>query len=92
MKKITVYGHAHCPDCPPMKALLTANGLPFEYADISEGIPQLKAFLKYRETRAEFDPVKAAGAVGVPCIVVNDGEYVLFQNLEIEHLKELVKE
>lgn len=87
MNKITVYGHKACPDCPPMKEKLTKHGIEFTYVDIAEGIPQLKAFLKYRENRPEFDRVKKAGAVGLPCIVVNDGEKVLFQDLSLDELK-----
>lgn len=87
MNKITVYGHQACPDCPRMKNFLTKNGIKYTYVDIAEGIPQLKAFLKYRENRFEFDRVKRAGAVGLPCIVVNDGEKVLFQDLSLDELK-----
>ncbi len=38
----------------------------------------LKAFLKYRDTYEEFKPVKEAGNVGIPCILVNNGEKIIF--------------
>ena len=34
----------------------------------------LKAFIKYRETRAEFDETKKQDRIGFPCFVINGGE------------------
>lgn len=42
----------------------------------------LKKFLKYRDTRPEFDEIKEAGRVGLPCIVI-DGEKIIFDVKEI---------
>lgn len=39
----------------------------------------LKAFLKYRDFRPEFDELKAQGRVGLPCIVVDRGEKIFFE-------------
>jgi len=75
-----------------MKALLSENGLPFEYVDMAEDIRGLKMYIKFRETRTEFDSVKSAGRLGLPCVVVNGGEAILFGDLDIENLKKLVKE
>jgi len=47
------------------------------YQDISESILALKKFLSYRESHSEFDKTKEKGAVGLPCIVVNDGERII---------------
>lgn len=38
----------------------------------------MKKFLKYRDTRPEFDEIKEAGRVGLPCIVIDDGEKIIF--------------
>ncbi len=38
----------------------------------------LKKFLKYRDNYKEFDVVKRSGSIGLPCIVINDGEKILF--------------
>lgn len=38
----------------------------------------LKKFLKYRDNEPVFDEIKKAGRVGLPCIVINDGEEILF--------------
>ena len=39
----------------------------------------LKQFLKYRDTRPEFDEMKKNGRVGLPCNVINNGEKILFE-------------
>lgn len=75
-----------------MKALLSENGLSFEYLDVAEGMREFKIFLKLRETRPEFDRIKSAGGLGFPCVVVNNGETILFGDLDLEHLKKLVTE
>ena len=78
MKKVIVYFSEHCKDCGPLKAALDEAGIKYAPVDISGGMFPLKQFLKYRDTRPEFDPIKEKGQVGVPCIVVNDGEHIMF--------------
>lgn len=42
-------------------------------------------FLKYRDTAEIFAPIREAGRVGLPCIVIDKGEEILFElpeNLE----------
>lgn len=61
-----------------MKEALSKAGINFAYVDISSGMLPLKQFLAYRDSRPEFIPVKEGGRVGLPCIVVNNGEQILF--------------
>lgn len=44
----------------------------------------LKKFLKYRDNRPEFDDIKKSGKVGLPCIVINDGEQIIFNVSEFK--------
>lgn len=44
----------------------------------------LKAFLKYRDNYKEFEEVKKGGSVGLPCIVINRGEKIIFDYNELE--------
>lgn len=44
----------------------------------------LKAFLKYRDKYEEFKKIKESGSVGLPCIVVNRGEQIIFDYNELE--------
>ena len=62
-----------------MKEVLSQAGIPYVVQDISTGMLPLKQFLKYRDTRPEFDEIKAAGRVGLPCLVINKGEQILFE-------------
>lgn len=50
----------------------------------------LKRFLKYRDYAPEFEEIKEAGRVGLPCIVIEKGEIILFDYnlLDIDSLKE----
>lgn len=62
-----------------MKEALSKAGIPFASVDISSGMLPLKQFLAYRDTRPEFAPVKESGRIGLPCIVINKGEQILFE-------------
>lgn len=84
MKKITVFGSKHWPGCGPAKEYLSKRNIEFIYLDITESMLNLKKFLKLRDNRPEFDEIKKAGKVGIPCIVINDGEEILFDVEEIK--------
>lgn len=66
-----------------MKEYLSEKNIEFIYLDITENMLNLKKFLKYRDNRPEFDSIKEAGRVGLPCIVINDGEKIVFEVKEI---------
>lgn len=70
-----------------MKEYLSKNNVKFVYLDITENMFNLKKFLKYRDNRKEFDEIKKAGRVGLPCIVVNDGEKIIFDYKDLKDLK-----
>ncbi len=82
--KIVVFGSRHCPHCEPARQYLLEKGVSFEYIDISESIPNLKSFLKYRDTHPAFEEIKQDEKVGVPCFVINDGEKILFDYTVVE--------
>ena len=90
MKKVIDYGSRHCPDSAPAKEILSENGVQYLYLDITENMLNLKRFLKYRDNAPEFKEIKEAGRVGLPCIVIEKGERILFDYnlLDIESLKE----
>ncbi len=84
MRKIILFGSKHCPDCGPAKEYLSNHDIKFAYLDISENMFNLKTFLKYRDNYDEFKEVKEAGIVGIPCIVINSGEQIIFDYNEFE--------
>jgi glutaredoxin-related protein len=76
MKKIFLFGSPQCPDCVTMKAMLDEHKLRYSYIDIQDSLGKLKMFLKYRDTLPDFEVVREKGSVGIPFLLVNDGEWV----------------
>ncbi|MBQ6834005.1 MAG: hypothetical protein IJO55_06265 [Lachnospiraceae bacterium] len=62
-----------------MKEVLSKAEIKYLEQDITSGMLPLKQFLKLRDTRPEFAEIKAAGRVGLPCLVINGGEQILFE-------------
>lgn len=72
-----------CPDCIVMKEALDERGVKYLYLDITENLANLKKFLKFRENSA-FDFAKEKGSIGIPAMVINDGEKILFSIEEFD--------
>lgn len=87
MKKIVVFGSKHWPDCEPMKEFLSENSVDYVYIDITDSMFNLKTFLKYRDNRAEFEEIRKGGRIGIPVIVVNNGEKFIFENPDVDELR-----
>lgn len=67
------YGTPLCPDCVEADKLIAEKGIACEYICITESTANLKEFLALRDTRAEFDEIKKAGGIGIPCFLKEDG-------------------
>ena len=78
-----VYVMSTCPDCFDIKARLSGNP-DFEIIDIGEHVRKLKEFIRLRDSSPAFDSVKAAGSIGIPCFVEEDGR-VSFDTEEFVH-------
>jgi len=70
-----------------LKEFLSNNGIEFEYIDITDSMRNLKIYLKLRDTRPEFDEIKKIGRVGVPFIMIGNGEKLMFDEPDLEELK-----
>lgn len=70
-----------------MKESLSQNGIEYTFVEITESMSSLRAFLKYRDTHPAFEQVRAKSSVGVPCVVVNDGEQVFVGQPDLAALK-----
>lgn len=72
-----------------MKEFLSNEGIKYLYLDISENMLNLKTFLKYRDSAPAFEDIKKSGRVGLPCLVINDGEEIVFdkESLNLEELR-----
>lgn len=60
------------------------KGVDFEYIDIDESIKNLKMFINVREKFDAFDKIRENNKVGLPCIVVNEGEKIIFDPEELD--------
>jgi len=88
MKKIYFFNSGLCGDCLAVKDYLDRSGIAYADLDITGNLANLKLFLKYRDRSAAFDTIKENGGIGIPCVMVNDGEKFFFQNdpLDLEEL------
>ncbi len=73
-----------------MKEFLSNNGINFEYIDITDSIRNLKIYLKLRDIRPEFDEIKSVGRVGIPFIMIGNGEKFIFEQPELDELRQLM--
>lgn len=71
-----------------MKEFLSENNIKFAYLDITESMFNLKTYLKYRDNRPEFEEIKKVGRVGIPFIVINNGEKFIFDKPDLNELRE----
>ena len=61
----------------------------FDYIDITESMQNLKIFLTIRDKSPYFNTIKAKGNVGIPTIVVGEGEEFIdgSLNINLDNLK-----
>ena len=71
---LKIYGSPLCPDCVKCKDALEAAGVGFVYLSITDSLLAMKQFLKLRESREEFEPVRQRGQIGIPCILDEEGK------------------
>ena len=74
---LKIYGSMLCPDCVKCCQELQEAEVPFEYCDFADSILHLKEFLKLRDEQPVFAEVRAAGKIGIPCILREDGTITL---------------
>lgn len=70
-----------------MKEFLSKNGIGFEYIDITDSMRNLKIYLKLRDTRPEFDRIKNNARVGIPFIMIDNGDKLIFEQPDLEELR-----
>ena len=74
---LKVYSSELCPDCRECKANFDAHGIKYQMIDINESLRNLKEFLALRDALPVFDEIKAAGGIGIPALVTEDGTVTL---------------
>lgn len=76
MKTIILGSHL-CPDTRAALALYTEKGVDYEFHNLSEDLSYLKEYLQLRETNPLYTPVRAAGGIGIPCVILPNGTATL---------------
>lgn len=74
---LKVYGSMLCPDCVNCCRELEEANVEFQFCDFADSLLHLKAFLKLRDENGIFNEVRAAGKIGIPCILREDGTLTL---------------
>lgn len=74
---LKIYGSMLCPDCVQCRESLDRAGVAYEYLDFGDSLKYLKEFLAIRDSSELFEEVRAAGSIGIPCIVEEDGSVSL---------------
>lgn len=74
---LKIYGTMLCKDCVACTEQLTKVGKAYTFLEFSENLLWLKEFLAIRDRDQQFDPVKAEGRIGIPCIVDETGNVSL---------------
>lgn len=69
-----VYGTEICIDCRNFKAIQKMRGFQAEFINITENTDNLKEFLRLRDTKKIFTPVKENSGVGIPLFVNDNGD------------------
>lgn len=74
---VKIYGSDLCPDCVACKAAFDANGISYDFVNITAGMKNLKEFLKLRDNQAVFDDARQNGYVGIPALLSENGSLTL---------------
>ena len=68
-----IYGSKLCPDCVRCLEDMDRRGVSYEYKDFATDLLALKEFLAIRDRDPQFDEIRRAGKIGIPCILEDDG-------------------
>lgn len=74
---LKIYGSMLCPDCVRCREDLDRAEVAYEYLDFADNLKNLKEFLSIRDRNGEFSKVKENGAIGIPCILDEEGNVSL---------------
>lgn len=75
--KLTVIGSHLCEDTRNSLEVLKGKNVEVIFENLSESLESLKKYLSVRETSEMYAGVRAAGGVGIPCFVFEDGTKTL---------------
>lgn len=75
--KLTVIGSHLCEGTRNSLKVLKGKNVEVVFENLSESLDSLKKYLSVRETSEMYAGVRAAGGIGIPCFVFEDGTKTL---------------
>ncbi|CEH32862.1 glutaredoxin [Romboutsia lituseburensis] len=78
--KITVVGSHLCPDTLYALCQLRDRDIEVDFKDLSASLPDLKEYLALRQGLDIYENVRAAGGIGIPCFILENGTKTLDLN------------
>ena len=75
--KLTILGSHLCEDTRNSLEVLKGKNVEVIFENLSESLESLKKYLSVRETSEMYAGVRAAGGIGIPCFVFEDGTKTL---------------
>lgn len=84
--KVTIVGSHLCEDTVNTLKVLNEKGVEVEFFNLSEDLSALKKYLHYRETETMYDEVRKNGGIGIPLLILEDGEKTFDVNEVLEKI------
>ncbi|MDB6213124.1 MAG: hypothetical protein E6Y02_02985 [Gemella haemolysans] len=75
-----------CPDTAPFKEKLAELGISYKEVEVMSSLKNFKEFLFVRDTYTQFEGIRGNMKIGIPCLVISEGECILELN-ELTKLK-----
>ena len=75
--KLTILGSHLCEDTRNSLKILKEKNVEVIFENLSESLDSLKKYLSVRETSEMYAGVRAAGGIGIPCFILEDGTETL---------------
>lgn len=66
-----------CPDTAPFKEKLAELGINYKEVEVMSSLKNFKEFLFVRDTYTQFEGIRGNMKIGIPCLVISEGECIL---------------
>lgn len=66
-----------CPDTAPFKEKLAELGITYKEVEVMSSLKNFKEFLFVRDTYTQFEGIRGSMKIGIPCLVISEGECIL---------------
>lgn len=77
MTKAVLFFDQDCPDTAPFVAELKRLGIEYEEVAILSSLANFKRFLRLRDHESVFDQARQQGYIGIPALLLPNGNVIL---------------